>query len=117
MRETEAPGGMSYLTAVPYFLGWEPERCQGPEGEKWLQGLLVPEGGGFAVLFSSVERAGGWGICYCDFLSQEVGLVGSEATSCPRPVAGQRQAPTPQLSPSQLPSNFSNSVGLQALPA
>lgn len=100
----------------PLLSGMGAGKMPGPQEEKWLRGPLVPEGGGFAVLFSSVERAGGWGICHCDFLSQEVGLVGSEATSCPKPVSGHRQAPTPQLSPSQLPSNFSNSVGLQALP-
>uniref|UniRef100_A0AAA9T9M2 Rho guanine nucleotide exchange factor 1 n=1 Tax=Bos taurus TaxID=9913 RepID=A0AAA9T9M2_BOVIN len=50
---------MSYLTAVPYFLGWEPERCQGPEGEKWLQGLLVPEGGGPAVPMEAEDVARG----------------------------------------------------------
>ena len=77
---------------------------------------LGPEGGGFRVWFTRVERAGGWGICHCDFLSQEAGLVGSEAASCPKPVTGQSRAPVPQLSPSRLPFSLSTSAGPQALP-
>lgn len=125
-RQTDGTGGCGVRETgtwghelsddLPLLSGMGAGKMPGPQEEKWLRGPLVPEGGGFAVLFSSVERAGGWGIRHCDFLSQEVGLVGSEATSCPKSLAGQRQAPTPQLSPSQLPSNFSNSVGLQALP-
>lgn len=77
---------------------------------------LGPEGGGFTVWFSRVEGVGGWGICHCDFLSQEAGLVGSEAASCPKPVTGQSRAPRPQLPPSQLPFSLSTSARPPALP-
>lgn len=41
--------------------------------------------------------------------------MGSEATSCPKPVTDQRSPKTPQLSPSYLPFNLANSAGPQPL--
>lgn len=67
---------------------------------------LGPEGGGFTVWFSRVEGVGGWGICHCDFLSQEAGLVGSEAAPCPKPVTGQSRAPGPSYLPPSPPLAF-----------
>lgn len=56
-------------------------------------------------MFSYVES---WRMCHCDFLSQEVGLVGSEAASCPKPVTDQGRAPThPSFIPPTSPVTFS----------
>ena len=84
--------GMSCLRTVPYFSGTGSqkdirslrERIWGSR-DSWS---LREEG---SVLFSYVES---WRMCHCDFLSQEVGLVGSEAASCPKPVTDQGRAPT-----------------------
>lgn len=106
----------SCLRTIPVFLGTGNQTdARSLRERSGFGGRLVSEGGGFSFVFLCGER-GGWGICHGDFLSQEVGLVGSEATSCPKPVAGQRRAPhTPVIS--QLPFNLPNSACLQALPS
>lgn len=105
-RSTERTDGQTVRTrrrvrTIPCFPGLEArkdtrslrERTSG-FSDSWS---LREEGSEFCFLMW--RELGGWGICHCDFLSQEVGLVGSEATSCPKPVTDQRRAPyTPLIS-------------------
>ena len=86
VRETEAPGGMCYLMTVPYFLGWEPERCQGPRKRS-----------GFEAPWSLKEE----GLQFCFLLWRELGVGGfAIVISCHRKWGWwvQRQHPAPSLS-------------------